>query len=408
MIASPFPQKPRVAALIVAGGRGARAATADDASPKQYRMLGGVPVIARTIAVFDGHPSVDAVVAVIHADDDAAFYAATQDRARADAVVIGGASRQDSVLRGLEHLAKARQRPDIVLIHDAVRPFLDPAVIDRLIAALHDHAGAIAALPAVDTLKAERPDGTIARTVPRAGLWAAQTPQAFVFSTILDAHLAARDMGLSDFTDDAAVAEWRGIDVALVAGNAENVKLTTAADIAIADEHLNRENLMALADIRTGTGFDVHAFSEGRSVTLCGVEIAHDHTLHGHSDADVAMHALTDALFGALAAGDIGSHFPPSDPQWKGAASRVFLERAVALVGERGGRIAHVDLTIICEAPKIGPHRDAMRARLAEICGIEIDRVSVKATTTERLGFTGRREGIAAMASATVRLPAEA
>jgi len=312
MIASPFPQKPRVAALIVAGGRGARAATADDASPKQYRMLGGVPVIARTIAVFDGHPSVDAVVAVIHADDDAPFYTATQDRARADAVVIGGASRQDSVLRGLEHLAKARQRPDIVLIHDAVRPFLDPAVIDRLIAALHDHAGAIAALPAVDTLKAERPDGTIARTVPRAGLWAAQTPQAFVFSTILDAHLAARDMGLSDFTDDAAVAEWRGIDVALVAGNAENVKLTTAADIAIADEHLSRENLMALADIRTGTGFDVHAFSEGRSVTLCGVEIAHDHTLHGHSDADVAMHALTDALFGALAAGDIGSHFPPS------------------------------------------------------------------------------------------------
>ena len=396
---------PRVSVLIVAGGRGSRAVTADDDSPKQYRNLDGLPVITRTIEAFLVHPAITQIVAVIHRDDQDAFRdAAGMVSAEIDAVV-GGETRQQSVYNGLEFLAAIQSPPDIVLIHDAVRPFISAGAITRVLNALQDADAAIAALPVVDTLKSSTRDGTVEATIPRDGLWRAQTPQGFRFEPILNAHRTAAQHGRSDFTDDAAVAEWQGIDVNLVEGNPENIKLTTAEDLADADRRLLMEKVMSLTDIRVGTGYDVHGFEAGNSVTLCGIEIAHDRSLRGHSDADVAMHALTDALFGAIGAGDIGSHFPPSDPQWRGAASSVFLQRAVSLIREHGGLIASVDVTIICEAPKVGPHRDAMRANLAELCGIDVTRVSVKATTTEKLGFTGRREGIAAMATATVRLP---
>ncbi|MCW2307588.1 bifunctional 2-C-methyl-D-erythritol 4-phosphate cytidylyltransferase/2-C-methyl-D-erythritol 2,4-cyclodiphosphate synthase [Rhodobium gokarnense] len=394
-----------VAVLLVAAGRGSRAATASDTSPKQYRTIGGVSVIARSIKVFQDHPRVGPVVAVIHRDDGAAFTEATGEAGRDVATVPGGATRQASVLCGLEHLASLPAPPDIVLIHDAVRPFVAPSVIDDVILALGDSEGAIAALPAIETLKTETENGHIAKTVPRAGVWSAQTPQGFHFAPILAAHRAAAESERSDFTDDAAVAEWYGAAVRLVAGNRDNVKLTTAGDLASADRRLKMEALMHMADIRVGSGFDVHAFVEGSEVILGGVAIPHDKRLSGHSDADVAMHAVTDALFGALGDGDIGSHFPPSEPEWKGAASRIFLEKAVSLVQERGGGIAHIDVTIICEAPKIGPHRDAIRESLAALCGLAVERVSVKATTTEKLGFTGRKEGIAAQATATIRLP---
>ncbi len=286
---------------------------------------------------------------------------------------------------------------DRVLIHDAARPLVDAAIIAAVIAALERTPGAIAAVPVADTLK-RGADGTVTGTVDRNGLWRAQTPQGFRFADILRAHRAAAGLAL---TDDAAVAERVGLAVALVPANEENFKVTTPEDLTRAARVLTA----SLGDIRTGTGFDVHRFTDGDFVTLCGLRVPHDQGLDGHSDADVGLHALTDAILGALAAGDIGSHFPPSDPQWRGADSAKFLRHAAHLVAARGGVIAHTDLTIICERPKIGPHRAAMAARIADILGIAPDRVSVKATTTERLGFTGRGEGIAAQAVATIRLP---
>jgi 2-C-methyl-D-erythritol 4-phosphate cytidylyltransferase/2-C-methyl-D-erythritol 2,4-cyclodiphosphate synthase len=285
------------------------------------------------------------------------------------------------------------------LIHDGARPLVTRAVIDRTLAAVRDQAGAIAALPVTDTLKHE--SNGLAQSGPdRAGLWRAQTPQGFSFGAILAAHQAVKDQ---DLTDDAALAEIAGMKVTLVTGDEENLKVTEAADFARAESIL----LARLGDVRTGLGFDVHAFerSKSRPLMICGVEIPHDLGLVGHSDADIGLHALTDAILGALAAGDIGQHFPPSDPQWRGAASELFLGHAARLLAERGGTIAHVDVTVICEAPKIAPHRVAMQARIAAILGIARDRVGVKATTTEGLGFTGRGEGIAAQAVATIRLP---
>jgi 2-C-methyl-D-erythritol 4-phosphate cytidylyltransferase/2-C-methyl-D-erythritol 2,4-cyclodiphosphate synthase len=299
------------------------------------------------------------------------------------------------VLAGLRQLS--RLAPERVLIHDAARPFVEPRLIGDVLAALDRHAGAVPALPVADTLKRADEAGIIGSTVPRAGLHAAQTPQGFRFAAILAAHEAAA--GRSDFTDDAAIAEWHGLRVALVAGSARNTKLTTAEDLSMAQERL------APADIRTGQGFDVHRFAAGNHVMLCGIPIPHDRALEGHSDADVALHAATDALLGAIGEGDIGAHFPPSDPQWRGASSDRFLAFAAARVRSLGGVIANIDVTILCERPKIAPYRDAMRARLAAILGIDIARACVKATTSERLGFTGREEGIAAMAIATVRLP---
>jgi 2-C-methyl-D-erythritol 4-phosphate cytidylyltransferase/2-C-methyl-D-erythritol 2,4-cyclodiphosphate synthase len=388
------------AVIIVAAGRGTRAAGADQ-KPKQYAEIGGKAVLTRSIEAFLEHERIDFVQPVIHPQDRALYEAATaaSRSPKLLAPVDGGRNRQQSVLAGLNALGPIA--PANVLIHDAARPFLAAAVIDRVIDALGTSAAALAALPLSDTLKAER-DGRVARTVSRDGFWRAQTPQGFHFPAILEAHRAAALAGREDFTDDAAIAEWRGLDVALVLGAERNIKLTTREDFELAD-HLLGAGRPSL-ETRTGAGFDVHAFEPGDQVMLCGIAVPHEMGLAGHSDADVGLHALTDALLGAIGAGDIGQHFPPSDPQWKGVDSSHFLRHTAKLLCENGARIVNVDVTLICERPKIGPYAQAMRARIAEILGIGVARVSVKATTTERLGFTGRREGIAAMASAAVEM----
>jgi 2-C-methyl-D-erythritol 4-phosphate cytidylyltransferase/2-C-methyl-D-erythritol 2,4-cyclodiphosphate synthase len=313
--------------------------------------------------------------------------------------VAGGATRQASVLAGLEALSP--RAPDIVLVHDAARPFCSAELVSRAIVACAQTGAAIPALEVTDTIKRVDADGHVAGTVDRAQLRAVQTPQAFAFGSLLEAHRRAAQGGLNDFTDDAALAEWAGLKVSVFAGEAGNVKLTTDEDFAKAEAR----RIASLADLRLGNGFDVHAFADGDHLWLGGVRIPHDRGLTGHSDADVALHAIVDAILGAIADGDIGKHFSPNDPRWKGASSDQFLKFAVERVSKRGGKIAHLDLTIVCEAPRIGPHRDAMRKRIAEIAEMSVDRVAVKATTSEQLGFTGRREGIAAMATATVRLP---
>lgn len=388
----------KVAAVIVAGGSGLRAG---GDIPKQYQHVRGQAVIAHTIDVFAGHPDVDLIQPVIGQDHEDLFEEAAGD---CDALppVSGGANRQASVKAGLDALAG--QKPDLVLIHDAARPFVPPRVISETIAALEQHDGALPVLPVVDTIKRVE-DGLIVETVDRNTLRASQTPQGFKYAEICAAHEKA--LGAThEFTDDASIAEWAGLAVCLVEGAAENKKLTTEQDIAEANGAEMQANADNLTDIRTGTGYDVHAFEDGDTVILCGVEIPFEKKLKGHSDADVGMHALTDAIYGALADGDIGQHFPPSDPQWKGAASHIFLEHAVARVRERGGVVNHCDVTLVCEQPKIGPHVEAMRKALAKIMDMDWSRVSVKATTSERLGFTGRQEGIASIAAATIKLPA--
>jgi 2-C-methyl-D-erythritol 4-phosphate cytidylyltransferase/2-C-methyl-D-erythritol 2,4-cyclodiphosphate synthase len=345
-------------------------------------------MIAHAIDGLLSHRAIDDVQVVIGAGQEALFAEAVAGRPL-PAPVIGGATRRDSVRAGLAAIAADR-----VLIHDAARPFLPAAVIDRLLAALDEGEAAVPVLPVVDTLALGT--ATLGDTVPRDGLHRVQTPQAFHLAAIRRAHDAWTG---GEATDDAQVARAAGIDVTLVAGDRRLEKLTHEADFAEADRRLR-----AAAEPRTGFGHDVHAFAEGDHVWLCGVKVAHSYALAGHSDADVGLHALTDALLATIAAGDIGQHFPPSDPQWRGAASDRFLIHARDLVTRAGGRIAHVDVTLICEAPKVGPHRDAMRGTIARLLGIDEGRVSVKATTTEGLGFTGRREGIAASAVATVML----
>ena len=376
----------KVAALVMAAGRGQR--LGGDA-PKQYLLLGARTVLARSLALFAAHPRITSVHAVVHADDRERYAAATGSLPLPPPIV-GGATRQESVRRGLEHLAL--DPPDLVLIHDAARPLTPAGVIGRVIDALAIHLAAVPALPLADTLK-QASEGRVVATVPRAGLFRAQTPQGFHFPAILDAH---RRFAGAELTDDAAVAEAAGIPVALVSGDEAAFKITTGDD-------LDRARRL-IAETRIGTGFDVHRFGPGDHVWLCGVKVPHDRGLIGHSDADAGLHALTDAILGAIGAGDIGQHFPPTDPQWKGAASGRFLSHAAGLLRERGGRLVHVDVTIVCERPKVGPHRDAMRAAIAEILSVDTDRVSIKATTTEGLGFAGRREGIAAQAAATVVL----
>jgi 2-C-methyl-D-erythritol 4-phosphate cytidylyltransferase/2-C-methyl-D-erythritol 2,4-cyclodiphosphate synthase len=313
--------------------------------------------------------------------------------------VLGGATRQASVRAGLEALDG--RAPDIVLVHDAARPFCSTSLVSRAIAACSETGAAIPALEVTDTIKRVDADGRVAGTVDRAALRAVQTPQAFAFKALLGAHRRAAAEGREDFTDDAALAEWAGLTVTIFAGESGNVKLTTDEDFARAEAR----RIASLTDVRIGNGYDVHAFGDGDHVMLGGLRIAHERGLTGHSDADVALHALVDAILGALADGDIGKHFSPNDPRWRGASSDQFLKFAAERVTRRGGRIAHLDLTIVCEAPRIGPHRDAMRQRIAQIAEIAVERVAVKATTSERLGFTGRGEGIAAMATATIRLP---
>ena len=359
-------------------------------------------MLTRAIGAFAGHPRVEDVIVVIHPDDAALYEAACRPfSSRLRSAVAGGAERQDSVRSGLEALAA--NPPDRVLIHDAARPFVEPQLIDRVIAGLDAHAAALPCVPVTDTLTTASA-GRVTGTLPRDELWRAQTPQGFRFDAILAAHRAAANEANATFTDDAGIAQWFGLDVALVEGSEANRKLTSAEDIASADELLRLRAECALGTQRVATGYDVHAFGPGDAVILSGVRIPHDKALIGHSDADVGMHALTDALLGTIADGDIGVHFPPSDVRWRGAASELFLKDAAARLKARGGEIVHVDLTFICEGPRIGPHRDAMRAKLADCLGLDISQVSIKATTNEGLGFIGRGEGIAAMATATVRL----
>jgi 2-C-methyl-D-erythritol 4-phosphate cytidylyltransferase / 2-C-methyl-D-erythritol 2,4-cyclodiphosphate synthase len=385
-----------VAAVIVAGGRGERAG---GSITKQYRDIAGEPMIRATLRAFLTHGSVALVQPVIGDTDAATFRAATAGLERLSPPVPGGATRQASVRAGLEALAA--HAPALVLIHDAARPFLTGGLIDRAIAAATATGAAVPGLAVADTVKQIDAASMVTETLDRSRLRIVQTPQAFGFDFILKAHRRAAAAGLASFTDDAALAEWAGQRVSIFEGESGNVKVTTNDDFARAE----LAHIAKLADIRTGSGFDVHAFADGDHVMLGGVRIPYSRGVTGHSDADVVLHALVDAILGALADGDIGSHFPPSDPQWKGASSDRFLAFACDRVRARKGIIANLDATVVCEAPRVSPHRDAMRARIAEIAGIAADRVAIKATTSEKMGFTGRSEGIVAMATATIRLP---
>lgn len=392
------------AVVLVAAGRGVRAG---GAGPKQYRRLGGLPVLSRTLRAFAAALPGAPIVCVIHPADTGLYEnAVEQARAGGDELVLlpavmGGATRQESVRAGLAAFDAAATK--IVLIHDAARPFATVTLIREAVEAARRHGAAVPALALADAMKFVDERDCVEGHADRNRLRAVQTPQAFRYDLIRGAHERAAAQGFADAADDAAVAAWAGDRVHTFEGEAGNVKLTQPQDFAAAHARL----LLSLADVRTGFGYDVHAFGAGDHIWLGGVRVPHDAGLVGHSDADVLLHALTDAILGAIADGDIGAHFPPSDPRWKGAASDVFLQDAVARVAARGGVIAHLDATIVCEAPKVGPHREAIRARVASIAGLDIGRVAVKATTSERLGFTGRREGVAAHAVATVRLPVE-
>ncbi|NML05260.1 bifunctional 2-C-methyl-D-erythritol 4-phosphate cytidylyltransferase/2-C-methyl-D-erythritol 2,4-cyclodiphosphate synthase [Sphingomonas sp. G-3-2-10] len=375
--------RPKTVAIIVAAGQGTRAG---GTVPKQFATLAGKPMLAHSHAALASHPDVDEVLVVIGEGQEAALATALGDVRH----VTGGATRRESVLRGLEAITADR-----VLIHDAARPFLSNRVIDDLLAQLDCYEGAIPALPVADTLV--RFDGMMGETVPRDQLYRVQTPQAFVFGALMAAHrLWPAEI---EATDDAQMVRDTGHEVTIVPGDIALEKITHPADFAAAEARY-----AAGLRVRTASGYDVHRFAEGEELWLGGVLVPHSKGLSGHSDADVALHAITDALLGTIGAGDIGMHFPPSDPQWRGAASGRFLEHAASLVAREGGIIDFIDLTIICEAPKIGPHREEIRASIAELLRLPVSRISVKATTTERLGFTGRGEGMAAQAVATIRI----
>jgi 2-C-methyl-D-erythritol 4-phosphate cytidylyltransferase/2-C-methyl-D-erythritol 2,4-cyclodiphosphate synthase len=378
----------RTIALLVAAGSGSRLG---EGLAKQYRPIAGKPLLLHALEHL-AHPAIDEVRVVIGPGQEALYGRSTAGMPLPDPI-MGGARRQDTVRNGLEAIA-SEGGADRILIHDAARPFLPPEVIDRLLDALKTAPAAVPVLPVVDTLA--HSTAKLGDVVPRDGLARVQTPQAFRFGEILDAH--RRWTG--DATDDAQIARAAGLHVAVVAGDFRLDKLTYEEDFARMEQRL-ASRLVS----RTGMGFDVHAFCEGDGVWLGGIRIPHDRALKGHSDADVVLHALTDALLGAIGKGDIGDHFPPSDPRWKGAPSHLFLDHARSLIEQSGGRIDHIDATIIAEGPRIGPHRAAMREKIADLLRLPVSHVSVKATTTERLGFTGRGEGVAAQAVATVRLP---
>jgi 2-C-methyl-D-erythritol 4-phosphate cytidylyltransferase/2-C-methyl-D-erythritol 2,4-cyclodiphosphate synthase len=386
---------PSVAAVVVAAGRGLRAG---GDVPKQFRPIGGQAMLRRALSGLLEVPTIATIQPVIRMEDRPLF-----EQAMAGLLlrppVAGGATRQASVRAGLEALAPVA--PDIVLIHDAARPFASPALIARTIEAAERTGAAIPGIPVPDTVKAVDADRRVRQTLERGSLRLIQTPQGFAFGPLLSAHRRAAAEGREDFTDDAALAEWAGLTVSVFEGEPGNIKMTNPDDFA----RVEAQEAAQRGDVRVGSGIDVHSFGPGDHVMIGGVRIAHGQALTGHSDADVGLHALVDAILGALADGDIGSHFPPSDPQWKGASSDRFFNFAVERVKARGGAIAHLDLSIVCEAPKIGPHRDAIRGNIARLAGIDASRVAVKATTSERLGFTGRGEGIVAYATATIRLP---
>jgi 2-C-methyl-D-erythritol 4-phosphate cytidylyltransferase/2-C-methyl-D-erythritol 2,4-cyclodiphosphate synthase len=394
------------AILVVAAGRGSRVGAA---RPKQYLRLAGRALLSHTLDRLLLADRAARVLVVIHPDDrafydDAVANLAPGATARVLPAVPGGASRQDSVRAGLAALAGLETPPDLVLIHDGARPFPTAGLIERANAAAARNGAAVPGFLVTDTIKEVDGTGRIVATPQRAMLRAVQTPQAFRFDLIYKAHNAAAAAGARDLTDDAAIAEWAGHPVHVFEGDPDNMKVTSPEDVATAEARLIRD----CPDVRMGQGYDVHAFGPGDHIWLGGLKVPHSKGLVGHSDADVLSHAITDALYGALGDGDIGSHFPPSDPQWKGADSSIFLKAAADAVRARGGMIAHIDATVVCEMPKVGPHRDAIRARIAEVVNLPLDRVAVKATTSERLGFTGREEGIATLAIATVRLPVPA
>jgi 2-C-methyl-D-erythritol 4-phosphate cytidylyltransferase/2-C-methyl-D-erythritol 2,4-cyclodiphosphate synthase len=388
-----------IAVIVVAAGKGERVSTDGSSDPKQYRLIAGKPVLSRTVNAFLAVPSVTTIVTVIHPDHADRYAALGLADERLLAPVVGAATRQASVLEGLKALAPLR--PDLVLIQDAARPFATPRLIADVIAALDDREGALPTLGVTDTIKRSVDHREVTITEDRSQLFAAQTPQGFRFGQIFSAHMRAPTIR-RQFTDDAEIAEWAGLRVAMVRGDRDNIKITHPEDFARAERIISGDQAM---ETRVGTGFDVHPFEPGDAVWLGGVRIPHKAKLKGHSDADVALHALTDAILGAIGEGDIGVHFPPSDMQWRGAASSVFLKHAGDLLAKAGGRIVNLDVTIVCEAPRIGPHVSAMQGIIAETLGIATSRIAIKATTSEQLGFTGREEGIVAMASASIEVP---
>jgi len=407
---------PQTAVVVVAAGRGVR--IGGDV-PKQYRRVGGRAVLTRTLAALASHDAIARIQPVIAADAAAFYRECLEDldpaaRTKLAEPVEGGATRQDSVRAGLEALERAGA-PDLVLVHDAARPFVNAALVERAVAAGRDHGAAVPGVAVSDTITLVEDIapgiGRVHQTPAREALRAVQTPQSFAFDALLAAHRRALAEDRGGFTDDGALAEWAGLPVVVFEGDARNRKITQPSDLIEADRTFSGAatgvSLPAMTTYvtRLGTGFDVHAFTEGDHVWLGGIRIPADRGVLAHSDGDVALHALTDALLGAIADGDIGTHFPPSDEQWRGASSDRFLAHAVGLVRARGGRIDHLDITVLAEAPRIGAHREAIRARIAEIAGVPLDAVSIKATTTEKLGFVGRAEGLAAQAAATVRLP---
>lgn len=382
--------------VIVAAGRGERLGTVG--GPKQYRLLARMSILQHTISQFSQHEDIHAIQVVIHKDDTKLYENAVHAHDKVLKPVTGGASRQESCKAGVDAVHK--HGFEKVLIHDAARPFVSQSTIGNVLNDIEDGLGTLPATAIADTVKKADDNNLVLDTISRNNLYLAQTPQGFKLSDIHAAHAKAAIHNPDGFTDDAAVAEDAGMSVKLVEGNADNFKITTKDDLLQAEEKLSMNSL--IPDVRTGSGYDVHTLGPGDKVILCGLEIPHSQSLQGHSDADVGLHALTDALLGTIGAGDIGSHFPPSDPQWKGASSDRFIEHAVKLVREAGGAITNMDVTIICEAPKIGPYREAMREQVSQICNVELSRVSVKATTNEKIGFIGREEGIAAIATVSV------
>ncbi len=392
--------KSDIAVVLVAAGRGERAGSPHE-GPKQYRLIGGRPVLRQTLIALLDNAAIGEIVTVIHPDDVGLFNQSVSGLEKRVRHVFGGASRQSSTLLGLQALAQSP--PEYVMIHDAVRPFVDKELVSKLAEFLSADTGVVPVLPIAETIKRKDQRGFVSETVSRAGLFAAQTPQAFPFIPILRAHERARDHSEHEFTDDASIAEYAGLKVRVSDGSPTNIKLTWKHDIEMADQKLSGAAMFP--DVRVGNGYDVHAFEPGDYVMLCGVNIPHHAKLSGHSDADVGLHALTDALLATRGAGDIGTHFPPSDPQWRGASSRMFVEHAASIVRAAGGRIANADVTLICESPKITPNREAMVTAVASMLQISKERISIKATTNEKLGFIGRSEGIAAIATASVVYP---
>ena len=391
----------KIAVIIVAGGRGTRASNASDNLPKQYRPIAGVPVLKRTIKQFLAMDLIDIIIPIIHQDDEKYFSALNLEHKKLFPPVFGGKTRQLSVFEGLKALET--YNPNYVLIHDGARPFISEQVVKNIVAGLEDSSAILPVISVIDTIKRSNDGRTIGGTEDRAQLYAAQTPQGFAFQTILSAHKKA--ISLSDsFSDDSAIAEWAGIAVNMCEGSSDNIKLTTNEDFSRAERFLAMQQPL---ETRVGSGYDVHQFEKGNEIILGGVKIPHSKKLKGHSDADAALHVLTDAILGALADGDIGTHFPPSDKKWQNEPSTTFLKFAIKRLKNRKGRIVHLDLTIQCEAPKIAPHTQKMRQSIANICSIDIGRISVKATTSEKMGFIGRGEGLAAFATATIELARE-